>query len=120
MQPWRVHEQHLHVVPRVDSHDPVPRGLWLGRGNAELLPDQAIQQSGFTDVGTSHQPDIAAMLGAAHASLTASFSSASDATACSARRLLVSVARSSPASPATSQATVIFCSCAFPCVSTTL
>ena len=85
----RVDEDELGRPDRAQAGDAVARGLRLARGDADLLPDQGVEQRGLADVGLADDGDIAAR-------------SASDQSALPAR-LRARQARSCPASQGASQ-----------------
>ena len=58
-----VDEDELRTPDRADAGDAVPRGLRLGRGDADLLPDQRVQQRGFAHVRTTDDGDQSAAPG---------------------------------------------------------
>jgi hypothetical protein len=57
MDARRVHEYRLHAALGANAKQAVARGLWLGRGDGELLPDQAIEQRRLADVRPADDGD---------------------------------------------------------------
>jgi len=56
----------LRFIRGVDARHPVARRLRLARGNADFLPDKAIQQRGFADVGAADNGDQAGTVRKGH------------------------------------------------------
>ena len=55
----RVDEHELGVRAREDPGDAMARGLGLARGDADLLPDEEVQQRRLADVGAADDRDVA-------------------------------------------------------------
>src|SRR5690606_36285907 len=55
VQPGGVHQDQLVVLLRADAADRVARGLWLARGDRDLLPDQGVGQGRLAGVGPPDQ-----------------------------------------------------------------
>jgi hypothetical protein len=62
MDARRVHEHRLHAALGTDAEQAVACGLRLGRGDGELLPDQAVQQRRLADVRPADNGDGAGAL----------------------------------------------------------
>ncbi len=95
VQPGGVHIHELRALDVVHADDAVARGLRLAGNDADLLPEQGIEQRRLARVGSSHQGDKAAahgLGGRAHPALPPSLSpsrrrvSMDSAACCSARR----------------------------------
>ena len=57
--PGRVEQHHLEILLGDDAEDPVSRGLGLVRDDAELHPDELVEQRGFARVGAADDGDVA-------------------------------------------------------------
>ena len=57
----RVDEHELRLVGGVDAHHPVARGLRLPWGDADFLPDDAVEQRRLADVGAADDGDEATL-----------------------------------------------------------
>ena len=55
---WCVEENSLSAIRSADTRNTLPRGLSLGRDDAEFLSDQAIHECGFARVGTAKERHI--------------------------------------------------------------
>src|SRR5690606_1176933 len=60
MQAGGIDIDDLDVALGLDAEHAVARGLRLARGDADLLPEQVIEQRRLADIGTPDQGDITA------------------------------------------------------------
>ena len=88
VQARSIDKHHLVVTLGLDTQHPVPRGLRLARGDADLLAQHVVQQGRLAHIGPPDDRHIAAALAVACASSVTEFSTPARRRLLGPRRLL--------------------------------